>query len=432
MVKRFWKLALVAAGFALVLPQAALAEPRIALVMGNSAYGQVSTLDNPDSDARLIADTLTGLGFDVHLEIDATQIQMKRAIAQFGRDLRNSGADTTGLFYYAGHGVQSFGNNYLLPVDVALLDAADLDLVAVEAQSVLRQMASARNRTNIVILDACRNNPFETVPELNENGLAEMKAPTGSFLSYATAPGEVAFDGEGQNSAFTAALAKQMQVSGQLLEQAFKNVRRDVLTQTGNQQTPWDTSSLVSDFKFQPSQERRQTVQATFVPAGTDAGKTLPTAETLMFREATDLNTQEAFDEYLRSYPGGRHVDEVLAALRALDQAGTVTAQADAAVASIGTVSFNVPLGDGAASLAGRTVAEIINGSPEFPPIEGLPEAVWKGQSCSSCHQWTRDRLCAQGQQYQAAASARSLHKPHPFGGRFKAALRSWAENSCE
>ena len=168
---------------------------RLALVIGNASYGSVSALDNPVNDARMISQTLEGLGFTVSMAVNMSQVEMKLAIAQFGRDLRAAGADATGLFYYAGHGVQSFGNNYLLPVDVALSDAADLDLMAVEAQTVLRQMASARNRTNLVILDACRNNPFENVPELNESGLAEMKAPTGTFLAYATAPGGVALDG---------------------------------------------------------------------------------------------------------------------------------------------------------------------------------------------------------------------------------------------
>ena len=153
---------------------------------------------------------------------------MKRAIAQFGRELRKAGGDATGLFYYAGHGVQSFGNNYLLPVDVSLSDAADLDLVAVEAQSVLRQMASARNRTNIVILDACRNNPFSEIPELDDNGLAEMKAPTGTFLAYATAPGGVALDGLGGNSPFTQAVVEQIVEPGQPIEQLFEQVRRAV------------------------------------------------------------------------------------------------------------------------------------------------------------------------------------------------------------
>lgn len=226
------------------------AQQRIALVIGNSSYESVSALDNPTRDAELIASTLEQIDFQVTLLIDATQIEMKRALSDFGRSLRNGGADTTGLFYYAGHGVQSFGNNYLLPVDVSLSDAADLDLEGVEAQSVLRQMASARNRTNFVILDACRNNPFENMAEFDSPGLAEMKAPTGTFLSYATSPGAVALDGLGQNSPFTTALAREMTKPGVPVEQMFKQVRISVLEQTNGLQTPWDTSSLTNNFTF--------------------------------------------------------------------------------------------------------------------------------------------------------------------------------------
>jgi hypothetical protein len=236
---------LVAAG-----ATSAEAQQRIALVIGNSTYESVSALDNPSRDAELIASTLEQIDFQVTLLIDATQIEMKRALSDFGRNLRNGGADTTGLFYYAGHGVQSFGNNYLLPIDASLSDAADLDLEGVEAQSVLRQMASARNRTNFVILDACRNNPFENMAGFDSPGLAEMKAPTGTFLSYATSPGAVALDGLGQNSPFTTALAREMTKPGVPVEQMFKQVRISVLEQTNGLQTPWDTSSLTNNFTF--------------------------------------------------------------------------------------------------------------------------------------------------------------------------------------
>ncbi len=227
-----------------------MAQERIALVVGNSSYQSVAALDNPEADATLIADRLEGLSFRVTRLIDADLVAMKRGVAEFGSALRAGGQDATGLFYYAGHGVQSFGFNYLLPVDTALNDAADLDLVAVEAGSVLRQMFSARNQTNIVILDACRDNPFEAIPEFNDNGLAEMKAPTGTFLAYATAPGNVALDGETGNSPFTRALAEEMLVQGAPLEQVFRNVRVRVLDETGGMQTPWDTSSLVQQFYF--------------------------------------------------------------------------------------------------------------------------------------------------------------------------------------
>ncbi len=164
------------------------AEPRIALVIGNGAYEAVSPLTNPLNDAGLMARTLEELGFEVTLVGDADLGTMQGAISAFGRSLRDAGEEATGLFYYAGHGVQSFGRNYILPVDASLTDAADLSLVAIEAEAVLRQMASARNRTNIFILDACRNNPFPDSVGFGETGLAEMNAPAGTYIAYATSP----------------------------------------------------------------------------------------------------------------------------------------------------------------------------------------------------------------------------------------------------
>jgi uncharacterized caspase-like protein len=225
-------------------------ENRVALVVGNAAYQSVNALPNPTNDAKLMADTLTGLGFKVTLVTDADILKMSEAVTTFGRALREAGPEATGLFYYAGHGVQSFGRNYLLPVDTKLDNAADLGLVAVDAESVLRQMFSARNRTNIVILDACRNNPFTNIRDLGDNGLAEMSAPTGTFLAYATAPGSVAVDGLGSNSPFTRALVEKIVTPGLPIEQTFKEVRVAVLEATQGKQTPWDTSSLTNDFAF--------------------------------------------------------------------------------------------------------------------------------------------------------------------------------------
>ena len=232
----------------------AVAEPRIALVVGNAGYVAVSALENPLNDANLIAHTLREIGFEVTLVLDGDKAALEAAVSQFGNDLRAAGTEATGLFYFAGHGLQSFGRNYLLPVDAAPLDAADLGLVALEAEQVLRQMSSARNRTNIVILDACRNNPFSAILDLDDNGLAEMNAPTGTFLAYATAPGSLALDGLGGNSPFTAAIAAQIMTPGLPIEQAFRQVRVAVLEETQGLQTPWDASSLVAPFSFVPAE----------------------------------------------------------------------------------------------------------------------------------------------------------------------------------
>ena len=384
--------------------EGARAEPRVALVIGNSAYGTVSPLDNPARDARLMADTLTGLGFDVTLLMDADQVAMKRGISQFGGALREAGSGATGLFYYAGHGVQSFGTNYLLPIDVSLRDAADLDLVAVEAQSVLRQMFSARNQTNIVILDACRNNPFDAIPAFDDNGLAEMQAPTGTFLAYATAPGAVALDGLTDHSPFTESLAKLMPEPGLPIEQMFKQVRVDVIQKTNGLQTPWDASSLTSDFVFAQAPQRsasdmeaeqfwnsvrdtRDPVQIMLFLRGygdsaqaaearsllaevmeqelagaTGAVKTAPPAaaqgpgeaETRMFEAAQAEGSEQSYSAYLQSYPSGtfaEFAEQELAALRekrgaeAPPSESTQRAPAPGgAVAVQGPVTFDTPL----------------------------------------------------------------------------------------
>jgi uncharacterized caspase-like protein len=225
---------------------------RLALVIGNGAYSSIGSLPNPAADARLIAATLIELGFDTAVSLDANQIDMKRQIAEFGRNLRSASKDAVGFFYYAGHGIQASGRNYLLPVEATPSDQADLDLMGVEANWVLRQMESAGNRTNIIVLDACRNNPFVASNRSLGRGLAQVDAPTGSFISYATAPGKVALDGESVNSPFTTALANALKVPGIPVEQVFKRVRVDVIKATNGGQIPWDSSSLVDDFIMRP------------------------------------------------------------------------------------------------------------------------------------------------------------------------------------
>lgn len=235
-----------------LLPGDALAGSRFALVIGNGNYASAGRLENPGPDARLIARSLAAVGFDVALRIDANQAEMKQAIVALGRQLRTEGRDAVGLFYFAGHGVQANGHNYLIPIDGDFRDEADLDVFAVDAGWVLGQMESAGNVTNIVVLDACRNNPFSRSFRSAARGLARIDAPTGSFIAYATAPGEVAYDGDHGNSPYSRALAGAISEAGLPIEQTFKVVRIDVFKSTDGLQTPWDSSSLVDEFYFVP------------------------------------------------------------------------------------------------------------------------------------------------------------------------------------
>lgn len=216
---------------------------RIALVVGNSKYAS-SPLINPANDAALIAATLTELGFKVRLQKDGDQKAMKRAIQEFGAALEQGGADSVGLFYYAGHGVQLGGRNYLIPVGAEIDRDADVEIEAVSADWVLEQMRYARNRLNFVILDACRNNPFARSFRSAGTGLAKMDAPAGVLIAYSTAPGEVAADGVGGNSPYTEALSRAMRESGEPAELMFKQTRDAVRRVTAERQTPWESSSL--------------------------------------------------------------------------------------------------------------------------------------------------------------------------------------------
>ncbi len=244
--------ALCAGLIGLALLAAALpvrAETRLALVIGNSGY-QTNALANPKNDATLIAATLTSVGFDVIKLLDADQALMKRSILDFGRRLRAS--DSVGLFYYAGHGVQVDGENYLIPVGADIHDQEEVALSGVSMTDLMKTMERAGSRLNIAILDACRDNPFASSTRSGARGLAPVTAPTGTIISYATAPGQVALDGTGDNSPYSTALAEAIPTEGAPLEEVFRSTRRKVLKLTGGKQVPWEHSSLTGDFYFKP------------------------------------------------------------------------------------------------------------------------------------------------------------------------------------
>ena len=206
-------------------PSACLAtqETRTALVIGNSSYTD-APLRNPVNDATDMASALKKLGFSVTLKTNAIQRAMEEAIRGFGTTLRSGGV---GLFYFAGHGLQYRGTNYLIPVHAEIKSESDVKFEAVDAGRVLAQMEDAGNNLNIIILDACRNNPFVRSFRSSEQGLARMDAPTGSILAYSTAPGSVAADGTGKNGLYTEKLLREMMKPGLDLNHLFMNVRKD-------------------------------------------------------------------------------------------------------------------------------------------------------------------------------------------------------------
>ncbi|MEM7667972.1 MAG: SUMF1/EgtB/PvdO family nonheme iron enzyme [Pseudomonadota bacterium] len=247
------------------------AEERVALVVGNGAY-TFGPLDNAANDARLVTQSLEQTGFDVTTVIDADERMMKTAIRAFADRLKSSGPDTVALFYFAGHGVQLNGRNYLIPTRAEVRSAADVEFAAIDAQWVLDLIGESRKNLSIIVLDACRNNPFPSISRSVPEGLARMDAPRGSLLAFSTAPGEVALDGLGDNSPYTSALARKILEPGLKVEEVFKEVRREVLSSTGNQQIPWESSSLVGDFYF--SGNATTAVSAVSAPVSIAPGKT--------------------------------------------------------------------------------------------------------------------------------------------------------------
>lgn len=180
--------------------------PRYALIIGNSSYQQTGwQLANPARDARLMADTLGKVGFSVDLVLDGTEEEMERAFASHGARLKAGGPAAIGLIYYAGHGVQSQGLNYLVPVDANARSEQDIWRQAPRLGDALRYVEHAGNAVNFVILDACRDNPLPSATRSAAGGLAEVKPARGLLISYSTAPGYVAYDGEGGNSTFALA-----------------------------------------------------------------------------------------------------------------------------------------------------------------------------------------------------------------------------------
>ena len=234
----------------------AQAETRIALVIGNGDYTSVPPLANPVNDAQLIAESLREVGFEVIERINVNQIEMKRAIRDFGELLDKAGEDGVGLFYYAGHGVQVRGRNYLIPLGTRIERESDVQIEAVEADTVLQTMDFARTKLNFVVLDACRNNPFARGFRSAGRGLARMDAPRGTLIAYATAPGDTAADGEDGNSPYTRALASSITEPGLSVERMFREVRNEVMEKTKDRQVPWEASSLTgADFFFMPAVE---------------------------------------------------------------------------------------------------------------------------------------------------------------------------------
>lgn len=303
-------------------------EKRVALVIGNAAYQDVGALENPIQDAKGMSAALKRLGFDVVEGYDLKYDGMRAVVGEYARKLDGAKA---ALVYYAGHGVSVSGENYLLPTDAQLKSEADLDLKTVNIDLVMRQM-QREDRVSIVILDACRNNPFKeelarsvsrTRSAAVGSGLAEIstKSASGMLIAFATDPGRTALDGDkGGNSPFAAGLLKHMETPGISISTVLDRVRGEVFNTTGGKQKPWTNTSLIGEFFLTqaqaPSEARIQVAAAGDVTlpvssnlGGNGNGNGAPgmpqTLEMRLWESAEKSNTVEDYKVYLQSHPNG-------------------------------------------------------------------------------------------------------------------------------
>jgi hypothetical protein len=276
-------------------------ELRQALVIGNASY-QTSPLRNPENDATDLAAVLKERGFKVKLLTNASESEMGREIKKFGKALKKGGV---GLFFFAGHGIQVNGVNYLIPVDAKIEEEDEIEFEAIDSNLVLKKMNSAGNRLNMVFLDACRNNPFARSFRSTSKGLAPMDAPRGTLVSFATAPGKTAADGTGRNGLFTSKLLDYIKMPNLELTQMMKRVRAEVRQESMNKQVPWGVSSMEGDFFFNIQKTTPMIAQT----SGQKDNNILPVnlnEEEILWKTIENSKFPEDFEIYLENYPEGR------------------------------------------------------------------------------------------------------------------------------
>jgi uncharacterized caspase-like protein len=293
-----------------------LTEERVALVIGNAAYKEHAPLDNPVNDARLIASRLEQAGFKVTRRENLDRNGMAAALRDFGAVLNEN---TVAVLYYAGHALQLRDQNYMIPIDAEIRSEDDIGLQGVDLTFVLGRMSRAKSRVNVVILDACRDNPFAKIASSDRQGLAQMDAPIGTLLAYATAPGKGAPDGIGQrsNSIYTTELARHLLTPGLPVELMFKRVREGVVRESRQLQVPWEHSSLLGEFAFVPGFAAAP-APAPGPTAAADTAQADAAAEAALWSSVQGSTRADEFRAYLRQYPNGRFADAARARIAAL------------------------------------------------------------------------------------------------------------------
>ncbi len=315
----------------------ALAEKRVALVIGNAKYQHTVELKNPTNDARAVADALKSVGFEVIEGLDLTEIGMQKAVSEFSAKLQTA---DVGLLYYAGHGLQVDGRNYLVPVDASLDNELQLQFQTISTNLILNVMESGK-RISILLLDACRNNPLAehlsrslgTRGTTLGRGLAKIEVDTGTYIGYSTQPGNVALDGEGENSPFATALVDNIEKPNVDIELMMRKVRADVIGMTKGYQVPWGNSSLVGGFMFAKldvAEAKPQPPVTVPAPPTSSQGDNLRTdVEIVFWNSIRDSNDPALLQAYIDKFPNGIFVSIARVLLERLQNAAAARKKAE-------------------------------------------------------------------------------------------------------
>ncbi|MDO9416199.1 caspase family protein [Pararhizobium sp.] len=356
---------LVFSAVALASAQAA-PEKRIALIIGNSKYQALPPLSNPANDAKLMEKTLKSVGFETLTVIDASRQQVVKAMKAFSEMVT---PDSSVVVYYAGHGIQFDSDNYLIPVDSDITDSTSLPFEAFSMKVVTDQVTRIRPKITILIVDACRNNPLEknrsaggAADDGASRGLARVTGPLGSFVAFATAPGQVASDGKGKNSPFATALADVITTPGLPIEQVFKRVRERVVEVTGGKQQPWDNSSLIKDFFFKDALAEQPTFSSE------------ATQDAQAWQVATAADTMDAYSTYRSAFPQGLFSDIAETRIEALDPN---TEKTEVAAAVVEPVPANRAIGAADDLLSWNNIAQSSKAEDYRTYLEKYPDGVF-------------------------------------------------------
>lgn len=297
---------------------------RVALVIGNGDYVNARRLSNPVNDATDMAKTLKELDFEVISGTNLNLKQMTDKVREFGDKLKVSGG--VGLFYYAGHGIQVGGRNYLIPVEADILREDEIAFSSLNLNFVLQKLDAASNGLNIVVLDACRNNPFARSwsRDASDGGLAQITAPTGTFIAYATSPDRTASDGTGRNGLYTAQLLKYIKQPNLKIEEAFKQVTIAVDRTSDGKQIPWTSSSLRGEFYFtNPTASAKippkQQVESQPKIENEQPGDSQEDFEKAVWDKIKDSKDSNEFMQFIGTFPNSKYTPQAKLILKKLE-----------------------------------------------------------------------------------------------------------------